>query len=66
MQVLKNSRKITELFSEINKEKKMNKTELEKIYNCKLDELSMGMSQDYKIAAQCGATMLRIGRKLFR
>lgn len=42
------------------------KSELEKIYNCKLDELSMGMSQDYKIAAQCGATMLRIGRKLFR
>ena len=38
---------------------------LEEKYNCKLDELSMGMSQDYKIAAQHGATMLRIGRKLF-
>ena len=38
---------------------------LEKQFNCSLKELSMGMSQDYKIAAQCGATMLRIGRKLF-
>ncbi len=41
------------------------KTELEKRFCCKLQEISMGMSQDYKIAAQCGATMLRIGRKLF-
>lgn len=38
---------------------------LEKTFDCKLPELSMGMSQDYKIAAGCGATMLRIGRKLF-
>lgn len=38
---------------------------LEKQFNCSLKELSMGMSQDYKIAAKCGATMLRIGRKLF-
>ena len=30
-----------------------------------LPELSMGMSQDYVIAAQEGATMLRIGRRLF-
>jgi len=42
------------------------KSELEKMFNCKLPELSMGMSQDYKIAARCGATMLRIGRKLFK
>lgn len=28
-------------------------------------EISMGMSQDYKIAAKEGSTMLRIGRKLF-
>ena len=53
---------LRQLFTDVAK----TKTELEKIYNCKLDELSMGMSQDYKIAAQCGATMLRIGRKLFR
>lgn len=38
---------------------------LEQQHNCKMDELSMGMSQDYVIAARCGATMLRIGRKLF-
>lgn len=30
-----------------------------------LRELSMGMSRDYKIAAQNGATMIRIGKKLF-
>ena len=53
---------LRQLFTDVAK----TKSELEKIYNCKLDELSMGMSQDYKLAAQCGATMLRIGRKLFR
>lgn len=41
------------------------KKQLEEKYNCKMNELSMGMSQDYTIAARCGATMLRIGRKLF-
>lgn len=41
------------------------KSELEKKFDCEMRELSMGMSQDYKIAAQEGATMLRIGRKLF-
>ena len=39
---------------------------LEQKFNCKLGEISMGMSQDYKIAPQAGSTMLRIGRKLFR
>ena len=28
-------------------------------------ELSMGMSHDYKIALECGATMIRLGRILF-
>ena len=42
------------------------RNDLEKKYNCKLGEISMGMSQDYKIAAQTGSTMLRVGRKLFR
>ena len=32
-------------------------------YNLK--ELSMGMSHDYKIALECGATMIRLGRILF-
>ena len=41
------------------------KNELEQKFNCELKELSMGMSQDYKIAVKHGATMLRIGRKLF-
>ena len=42
------------------------KQSLESKFNCKLEELSMGMSQDYKIAVKHGATMLRIGRKLFK
>ena len=42
------------------------KNNLENTFNCNLKELSMGMSQDYKIAARNGATMLRIGRKLFK
>lgn len=41
------------------------KKELEKKYSFKLKELSMGMSNDYKIALAHGATMIRIGRKLF-
>ncbi len=41
------------------------KNELEKRFNCELKEVSMGMSQDYKIAAQAGSTMLRLGRILF-
>ena len=42
------------------------RNELEREFDCELKEISMGMSQDYKIAAQAGATMLRIGRKLFK
>ena len=38
---------------------------LNKKFDCKMSEISMGMSQDYKIAARCGSTMLRVGRKLF-
>lgn len=30
-----------------------------------IDHLSMGMSQDYKLAAEFGSTMIRIGRMLF-
>ena len=33
--------------------------------NYQLKELSMGMSHDYKIALECGATMIRLGRILF-
>ena len=39
---------------------------LQEKYNYSLPELSMGMSNDYKIAAQEGATMIRIGQALFK
>ena len=42
------------------------KTELEGEFNIVLPELSMGMSNDYEIAVSEGATMIRIGRKLFK
>lgn len=38
---------------------------LEKKYDCRLKEISMGMSGDYKEAVVAGSTMIRIGRKLF-
>jgi len=38
---------------------------LKEKFNVQLDELSMGMSNDYRIAVEEGATMLRIGRLLF-
>ncbi len=53
--------KLRELFSDVRE----TRDSLENKFNCELPELSMGMSQDYVIAAQEGATMLRIGRKLF-
>lgn len=49
------------LFADVRK----TRDELEDLFSCNLPELSMGMSQDYIIAAGEGATMLRIGRKLF-
>lgn len=55
-------KEIERLFSEITQIR----DSLEKEFNCKLKEISMGMSQDYKIAAQQGTTMLRVGRKLFK
>ena len=42
------------------------RNELEEKFNCKLPEVSMGMSQDYSIAAKQGSTMLMIVRKLFK
>jgi pyridoxal phosphate enzyme (YggS family) len=33
--------------------------------NIRMDQLSMGMSNDYKLALQAGATMIRPGRVLF-
>lgn len=53
---------LEKLFSEV----AQIKSKLEKDFNCELKEISMGMSQDYKIAVRHGATMVRIGRKLFK
>lgn len=53
---------LTKLFREVIQ----TRDKLEKEFNCKLNDISMGMSQDYKIAAREGSTMLRIGRKLFK
>ena len=41
------------------------KEELNKNFMTDIREISMGMSNDYKIAVECGATMLRIGKGLF-
>jgi len=38
---------------------------LEEKFDCTLKEISMGMSGDYKEAVVAGATVIRIGRKLF-
>lgn len=52
---------LNRLFSEVRDIKDGLETE----FNCKIKELSMGMSGDYKEAVVAGATMIRIGRKLF-
>ena len=52
---------LDELFSDIRKFR----DELEKEFVITLPELSMGMSDDYEVAVRNGATMVRIGRKLF-
>ena len=38
----------------------------EAVQGTDMTELSMGMSQDYGLAARCGATMVRVGSALFR
>jgi pyridoxal phosphate enzyme, YggS family len=42
------------------------KSELNNKYCMNMQELSMGMSNDYKIAVAQGATMIRLGRILFK
>ena len=54
-----------ERLKELFKGVRLLKEQLEQEYGYKLKELSMGMSGDYKIALGEGATMIRIGRKLF-
>ncbi|MFZ0599021.1 MAG: YggS family pyridoxal phosphate-dependent enzyme [Flavobacterium sp.] len=36
-----------------------------KTENCELNTISMGMSGDYKLAIECGSTMVRIGSSIF-
>lgn len=38
----------------------------EAVAGTRVEELSMGMSQDYDLAARAGATMVRVGSALFR
>ena len=38
----------------------------EAVDGIEMEELSMGMSHDYAIAARCGATMVRVGTALFK
>jgi len=33
--------------------------------NCSMEQLSMGMSQDYPLAVEAGATMIRLGQTIF-
>lgn len=44
---------------------RMFRDEIENRFHVSLPELSMGMSNDYRIAVSEGATAIRIGRKLF-
>jgi pyridoxal phosphate enzyme (YggS family) len=41
------------------------KLQSQKIENCQLNTLSMGMSGDDKLAIECGSTMVRIGSSIF-
>ena len=41
------------------------KRELEPLFDSSFDILSMGMSDDYPLAVECGATMVRIGSSIF-
>lgn len=52
--------KLTELFTNVYEVYQKIKSKYPTI-----DTLSMGMSNDYKIAIECGATLVRLGRVLF-
>lgn len=53
--------RLHELFGDI----KQIYDDLQSKYNVKLEHISMGMSGDYKVAVEEGATMIRLGRVLF-
>ena len=59
---------LTEDKEQIRNEFSQVKTTLDRInkeYNLNLKELSMGMSGDYEIALDCGATCIRVGSLLY-
>ena len=59
-QLLEEKEKLEKILREI-------KDELnERWFKGKLVELSMGMTNDYKIALEEGATLIRVGRKIFQ
>ena len=58
-----NHKQIKEEFQHL-KEIFDNSNKLETL-NLKLETLSMGMSGDYKLAMECGSTMVRIGSSIF-
>lgn len=60
--LIEDREKILSLFEEIVQLKK----KLETKFLYELKEVSMGMSGDYELAARAGATMIRLGRKLFK
>ncbi|GGI58391.1 YggS family pyridoxal phosphate-dependent enzyme [Winogradskyella haliclonae] len=37
----------------------------QKLKNCQLEIISMGMSGDYKLAIECGSNMIRVGSSIF-
>ena len=41
------------------------KRELSSYFDEEFDTLSMGMSDDYELAIECGSTMVRIGSSIF-
>ncbi|MCP3900945.1 MAG: YggS family pyridoxal phosphate-dependent enzyme, partial [Desulfobacteraceae bacterium] len=59
-----NSRKFFQNLKEI-KDLIQDHLNRQNISSIKLDHLSMGMSQDYKVAIEEGSTMVRIGTKIF-
>jgi uncharacterized pyridoxal phosphate-containing UPF0001 family protein len=60
--IMADEKVLRDLFSEL----RNFRDELQEEFKINLPELSMGMSDDFKIAVEEGSTMIRIGRKLFK
>ena len=56
---------ISQISETIYKRMRLLKEEMMQSFPLGVFELSMGMSNDYLLAVNCGSTMIRIGRKLF-